>query len=57
MSVSFHPAVSQVALIEPEVLGLTDHDAANRLIGVVATSDGPLPSWAWPPRSWPTAPR
>ena len=42
MSVSFHPTVSQVALIEPEVLGHADHDAASRLIGVVALSDGPL---------------
>jgi hypothetical protein len=40
MMPSFHPTAGQVALIEPEEGGQVDHDAASRMIGVVAGSDG-----------------
>jgi hypothetical protein len=42
MTLAFHPSASQVALIEPEVNGHVDHDAAHRLMGVVANSEGPV---------------
>jgi hypothetical protein len=42
MMASFHPTAGQVALIEPQEGGHVDHDAANRLIGVVAGNEGVL---------------
>jgi hypothetical protein len=42
VTILFHPTASQVALIEPEMQGHVDHDAASRLMGVVANSEGPL---------------
>jgi hypothetical protein len=42
VTILFHPTASQVALIEPDMQGHVDHDAASRLMGVVANSEGPL---------------
>ncbi len=40
VTTSFYPTAGQVALVEPDIGGHVDHDAANRMIGMVTGSDG-----------------